>query len=169
MRKGMAIGVIGWAAALVFPATALMAQSNEQITPLAMKTGGWQTTMTGKYTGLPAQVAAAVNPTMTYKNCVKPEDVTGHTWARDVVGKCSTVTVLKSTATDADIEAKDCQVGDGMTAEGRGKFHLVDSEHLTGMLDVTFSGSSPFGGSGPIQMHAEYTSNWIGAACPADM
>jgi hypothetical protein len=165
MRKGMTTGAI----CVAFAAVVLLAQSNEQITPLNMKTGGWQTTMTGKYSGIPPQMAAAMNPTMTYKNCVKPADLSGHTWARDVVGKCSSVTVLKSTSTDADIEASNCQVGGGMTAEGRGTFHLADSEHLTGKLDITFSGNNPFGGNGPLHMHAEYTSQWAAATCPGYM
>ena len=60
-----------------FAATALLAQSQSrkpttdvgcraasaQLTPLNMKTGLWQTTMTGKYSGLPPQMAAAINPT----------------------------------------------------------------------------------------------------------
>lgn len=153
---------------MAFAACVLLAQSGGQITPLNMKTGGWQTTMTAKYTGIPPQMAAGINPTMKYPSCIKPQDLSLHDWAKDVIGKCSSVTVLDSTGTDADIEAKDCQVGDGMTAEGRGKFHLADSEHLTGSLDITFSGPNPMGGNGPIHLHADYTSTWVGATCQND-
>ena len=173
MRKRMTVGVICLAASLVFASTVLLAQSQSgasaQITPLNMKTGLWQTTMTGKYTGLPPQVAAAMNPTSTYKNCVRPKDLAGDAWAKNVVGKCSSVNVLKSTGTDTNVEAKGCSAGNGMTAEGHGKFHLVDSEHLTGTMDVTFSGNTPFSGNGPVHMLADYTSKWVGASCPAEM
>ena len=60
--------------------------------------------------------------------------------------------------TDVDVQATGCDVSNGMTAEGHGKFHMVDSGHLTGSMDVTFSGNTPFGESGPVQMHADYTS-----------
>jgi len=178
---------VGWMvclAALGFAATALLAQSQSgkpttdaakaasaQLTPLSMKTGVWQTTMTGKYSGLPPQMAAAINPTPhAYKSCVKPEQLSKDQWAKGLAGyKCSSMTVLKSTGTDVDVQATGCDVSNGMTAEGHGKFHMVDSGHLTGSMDVTFSGNTPFGDSGSVHMHADYTSNWIGASCPADM
>ena len=172
MREATAVGVICLAASLVFAATVLVAQSqpgkSEQITPLNMTTGLWQTTMTVKYTGLPPQIPAPMNPTHTYKNCVRPKDLASDGWAKDVIGKCSSVTVLKSTGTDTDVEAKGCDAGSGMMAEGHGKFHLADSEHLTGTMDVTFSGSTPFAGNGSVHMDADYTSKWIGATCPVE-
>jgi hypothetical protein len=152
---------------MAFAACVVLAQSGGQIMPLKRKPGGWQTTMTAKYTGIPPQMAAGINPTMKYPNCVRPEDLT-HSWAKDIIGKCSQVTVLNSTGTDADVEAKDCQVGGGTTAEGRGKFHLADSEHLTGSLDITFSGPNPMGGNGPLHLHADYTSSWVSATCHDD-
>jgi uncharacterized protein DUF3617 len=178
---------VGWMvclAALGFAATVLLAQSQSrkpttdaakaasaQLTPLNMKTGVWQTTMTGKYSGLPPQMAAAINPTPhAYKSCVKPEQLSKDQWAKGLAGyKCSSMTVLKSTGTDVDVQATGCDVSNGMTAGGHGKFHMVDSGHLTGSMDVTFSGNTPFGDSGSVHMHADYTSNWIGASCPADM
>lgn len=181
MRKEIAVGVI-CLAALGFAATALLAQSRKpttdaakaasaQLTPLNMKTGLWQTTMTGKYSGLPPQMAAAINPTPhAYKSCVKPEQLSKDQWAKGLAGyKCSSMTVLKSTGSDVDVQATGCDVSNGMTAGGHGKFHMVDSGHLTGSMDVTFSGNTPFGDSGSVHMHADYTSNWIGASCPADM
>ena len=79
------------------------------------------------------------------------------------------MTVLQSTASDIDVVGKDCEVGNGMTAEGHGKFHMADSGHLTGSMEVTFNGGSPLGGNGSVHMLANYTSNWIGATCPADL
>jgi hypothetical protein len=187
MRKTTAVWTVGLAASFVFAATVLLAQQSKRsapnasatrtdatavpppLTPLNMKTGLWQTTMTGKYIGLPPQIASAMNATHTYKSCVKADDLTRNQWAKGLAGlKCSSVTVLSSTGTDTDVQAKGCDVGDRMTADGHGKFHLTDSGHLTGSMDVTFNGNSPFG-SGPLQMHADYTSAWIGASCPADL
>lgn len=169
MNKGITVTGICLTVCLAFAGSVLLAQSrtgkSSQVKPLDMKTGLWQTTMTGKYSGLPPQIAAAVNPTSTYKNCVKPKDLASNAWTKNMLGKCSSVTVLKSTGTDTDVEAKDCAMGNGMTAEGHGKFHLADSGHLTGMMDVTFSGNTPFAGSGPVHLLANYTSKWIGASC----
>lgn len=164
MRKAMAVGVICLAASQVFAGRVLLAQSTPQIIPLNMHTGAWQTTITAKYIGLPPQLAAAMSPTSTYQTCVKPEDLSRETWAKSVVGKCSSVTVLKSTGTDTDVEAKQCDAGNGMTAEGHGTFHLADSSHLSGSMDVTLSGN-PFGGTDPLRVHTNYTSKWIGATC----
>ncbi|HEV2222457.1 MAG TPA: hypothetical protein VGR84_05590, partial [Candidatus Acidoferrales bacterium] len=67
MRK-TTVGRMVCLAALGLAATALLAQSQSrkptteaakaasaQLTPLNMKTGVWQSTMTGKYSGLPPQ------------------------------------------------------------------------------------------------------------------
>jgi hypothetical protein len=188
MGKATAAWTICLAVSFGFAGTVLLAQSQSkksvpnasaihtdataieaQITPLNMKPGLWQTTMTGKYSGLPAQIASAMNPTRTYKDCVKAANLTRDEWAREVLGlNCSSITVLKSTSTDADIQGKGCAVGNGMSAEGRGKFHLAGPGHLTGSMDATFSGNTPFGGNGSVHMHADYTSNWVGATCPTN-
>jgi hypothetical protein len=197
MRKAMVAGMI-CLVSVVLAAMVLLAQSQStkpatdasatntnakalaaQMTPLNMNTGLWQTTLTGKYMGLPpemAQMAAAMGPTMTYKVCVKAEELTRNEWAKELVGlKCSSVTVLSSTTKDVDVQGKGCNAGNGITADGRGTFELQGSNHLTGTMDVTFNGNpfagTPFAGnsSSPVHMHADYTSNWIGATCPADM
>lgn len=176
MRKGLAVGVISLAvpAALVLLAQSSpqqTSQSTPQITPLSLSTGQWQTTLVLSYAGLPPQMEAALNqsPAKTYTNCVKPEDLTSDAWAKGVIGKCSSVTVLNSTGTDTDVEAADCEAGNGMTAAGHGKFHLVDSQHLTGTMDVTFSGGGGLPGNTSLQMHGVYTSKWVAATCPAGM
>ena len=190
MRKATAGWAVCLAASFGLAGTVLLAQSQSktavpnasathtdatairaQITPLNMKTGVWQTALTGKYSGVPPQMAAAINPTMTYKKCVKAKELTRDTWAQEVVGlNCASVTVLKSTGNEAQVQAKGCAVGNGMTADGLGNFQLANSgSSLTGSMDVTFGGATPFGGSGSVHMHADYTSNWIGATCPANM
>lgn len=184
MRKTTVGWMVCLAASFGLAATALLAQSQSgkpttdaakaasaQLTPLNMKTGVWQTTMAGKYTGLPPQIASAITPAPhSYKSCVTPEQLSKNEWAKGLAGyKCSSMTVLKSTGTDVDVQAKGCEAGNGMTADGHGKFHMVDSGHLTGTMDVTFNGNTPFGNNGSVHMHADYTSNWIGASCPANL
>jgi len=132
---------------------------------LNVKTGLWQTTVTAKYTGLPPKMAAAVKPTMTYKGCIKPKDLSTSQWVTGF--KCSSWTVLKSTGTDVEAVGKACEMGNGMTADGHGKFHAQDSEHLTGVIDGDFTGFT--GNGSKVHLHANYTSKWLGATCPADM
>ena len=190
MKKAKAGWTVCLAASIGLAASVLLAQSQSQKpapnvsatrpnvtaleaqnTPQTMQTGLWQTTMTGKYMGLPPQMAAAINPTMTYKSCVEAKALTSHEWAKQLVGfHCSSINVVKSTSTDAVVQATGCNVGNRGTADGIGHFHLAPSGRtLTGSLNVTFSGNNPLGGNGTLQVQASNTSNWIGATCPADV
>jgi len=101
--------------------------------------------------------------------CVKPEDLTNDAWAKGVIGKCSSVTLLNSTGTNTDVGATGCEAGNGLSAGGHGKFHLVDSQHLTGTMDVTLSGGSGSPGNTSLQMQGVYTSKWVSATCSAGM
>jgi Protein of unknown function (DUF3617) len=157
MRKAIAVSGTCLAALLAFAAT-------EKLQPLNAKTGLWQTTQTVKLTGLPPQMAGAINPTVTYKGCVKPEDLSTAAWATEGSRlKCSSWTVLKSTGTEMEVKADGCEMGYGMTARGHGNFNLQDSEHLTGSIDYTVTGNGQ-----ALQGHASYTSKWIGATCSTD-
>jgi hypothetical protein len=178
MKKATAVWTVGLAASFVLAATVLLAQTQSKrsapsappLTPLNMKTGLWQTTMTGKYQGLPPQIASAMNATHTYKSCVTPEQLSKNEWAKGLAGyKCSSMTVVTSTGTEVKVQATGCDVSNGMTAAGGGHFRLSGPEHLTGWMDVTFSGNTPFGNSGSVHMRADYISNWIGATCPANV
>jgi hypothetical protein len=172
----MAVGVIGLAASLAFAATALLAQSKSakppavQLTPLKLRTGLWQTTTQINYTGLPPQMAAAMNTKSTYKTCLKPKDLSPDQWTTRQLSdlKCSSLTVLKSTGTDLEVQGKGCNVGNGVTGEGHGGFQVQDSEHVTGSLDATLTGNTPLG-SGTWHAHSNYTYKWLGATCPANI
>lgn len=157
MRKAIAVGVICLAACLAF------AQAGK-LQPLNVKTGLWETTQTVKLTGLPPQIAAAINPTVTYKSCVKPKDLSTNAWANEGSGlKCSSWNVLKSTGTDMEVQASGCEGGYGMTGGGHGNIHVQDSEHVTGSIDYTVTGNGL-----AVQGHGTHTSKWIGATCPAE-
>jgi hypothetical protein len=163
MRKVLAAGAIGLAASLAFAPTV-------KLQPLKVKTGLWQTTSTVKFTGLPPQMAAGQNSHSDFKSCLKQEDLEPNKWTTAELGglKCSSLTVLKSTGTDIEVEGKGCDVGEGLTAEGRGKFHVVDPEHVTGSLDATWSGNTPYGNLS-VHGHGDYVEKWIGATCPANV
>jgi hypothetical protein len=160
MRKAIAVAVIGLAASLASAATV-------KLQPLNVKPGLWQDTVATKYTGLPPQMAAALNSKLTFKTCLKGS-LDANAWAADLARvKCSSLTVLKSTGTDLEVQGKGCDAGNGITANGLVKFHVLDSEHVAGTADATASGNTPFGGSGSL--HADYSDKWLGATCPADM
>ncbi len=163
MRKAIALGVIGLAASLALSATETLKPLNAK--PLNLETGLWQTTTTAKYTGLPPQMAAAANRTITVKGCITPKDLSTNEWVTGF--KCSSWTVLKSTGIAMEAEGKACDVGNGMTAAGHGEFHALDSKHLTGAIDADFTGFT--GNGSPVHLHADYTSNWLGATCTGDV
>ena len=157
MRNAIVVGGTCLVALLAFAAT-------EKLQPLNAKTGLWQTTLTVKYTGLPPQMAEGMKPAMTYKSCVKPNDVkdlTSNPWMSGL--KCSSWSVLKSAGTDLEVQGNACDMGHGLIASGHGNLHLQDSEHLTEVIDYTLTGSGL-----AVQGHAISTSKWIGATCPAE-
>lgn len=158
MSKTIAIAVICLATALVL--TAMV-----KLQPLKVKPGLWQDTVTTKYTGIPPQMAAMLNSQHTFKTCLSSEGLDANEWAQDLARiKCSSLTVLKSTGTDLEVQGKGCDAGNGVTADGHVKFHALDSEHVTGTVDATAS-NTPFGGS--ASLHADYTDIWLGTTCPA--
>jgi hypothetical protein len=167
MRKVIAVVVVGLAATFAFAGATVKTQ------PLNAKPGLWQTTRTPKYTGLPpqmAQMTATMFPPIKFKSCLKPKDLknlSGNAVATWLGVKCSSVTVLKSTSTDLDVQGKGCSMGDqGINTDGLAKIHVLDSEHEEGTIDAVITGLP---GSGPVHLHATDTSRWIGATCPADM
>ena len=111
MKKTLVVGLIGLSAGPVFAAA-------DKVQPLDAKPGLWQTTMTPKN-----------GATMTYKNCLKAEDLASGKWANNF--KCSTWRVLNCTGTDIEVEGRGCNMGHGMTADLHMKFHFPDSQHGT--------------------------------------
>ncbi len=158
MKRTIAVAVacLGTAAALL-PAA--------DFHPLKVKTGLWQMTQTSTWTGLPQQWAAVIKngKTINYKSCVKAKDLTTNPWTDGDDSKC-VWKVLKSDGTDMEVTATSCELGKelGMTTEGTGKIHVVDSENGTGTMDMTISGNGQ-----TIKGHSAYTGKWIDASCPA--
>ena len=131
--------------------------------PLNVKTGLWQITETVAWTGLPPQLAGAMDGRATkYESCVKAKNLSSNPWAEGSGDKC-TWTALNSNGTDMGVQGKSCQFGKeyGMTADVEGKIHVIDSQDGTGSFDITLTGNGQ-----TMKGHATYTGKWIGASCP---
>jgi len=159
MKKAIAAALLCLAASLAYSAAGNMQ-------PLNVKTGLWQMTETVTWTGLPPQMASAMNNgrTIKYKSCVKTKDLSSNPWADGSGEKCAW-TVLNSTGTDMEVRGTSCNLGKdyGMTAEVHGKVHVLDSENGTGSFAVTLTGNGQ-----TMNGDASYTGKWIGASCPTN-
>ena len=130
--------------------------------PLNVKTGLWQMTETITWTGLPPQLAAAMNGhAINYKSCVKQENLSSNPWAEGSHDNCHW-NAVSSNGTDMQVKGDACQMGNGMTAQVQGSIHVVDSQDGTGSFDVTVTGNGQ-----SMHGHASYTGKWLGATCPA--
>lgn len=132
--------------AVVLSASVLSAE----LTPLSVKTGLWEVTMTSTVMGTP-------HP-RTYKSCLKKEDLNKYPFG-DTEHKC-TYTVVKSTG--ATMEAH----GTCTPPDGRVDFDLkldvVDAENIKGTGKMTISAAG-------TTMDGAYagSAKWMGATCPA--
>jgi Protein of unknown function (DUF3617) len=160
MKQAIAAAMLGLAASLAYPATVT-------VKPLNVKTGLWQMTQTVTWTGLPPQLAPAMNSGQStkYKSCLKTEDLNTNPWADQSGVKC-VWTVLNSTGTDMEVRGTSCDLGKdfGMTSEVHGKIHAVNSETGTGSFAITLTGNGQTANG-----HASYTGKWVSASCPANM
>lgn len=180
MRKMILLGAVLSSAMVLL---VLVAGGN--VNPLNLKTGLWQTTMTSTVSGAPpmtpdmqaklaqlspeqrAQLEAVIKSqyggtprTMTWKSCVKKEDL--NKWPfDDPKNKCK-YTVHSSTGSTMDVS------GTCTTNEYNVEFklHLVvsDPEHASGTGQQTLS-------QGGQSMTGKYSgsSKWLGATCPAHL
>lgn len=158
MRKSLALAII--------PAASVAIAAMVKLQPLHVKPGLWRDTVATKYSGVPPQVAAALNHEVTFDTCLESKGLDADAWTQDLARiKCSSLTVVKSTGTDLEVQGKGCDAGNGITADGRVAFHASDSEHVTGSVDAIAS-NTPFGSNASV--HADYNDQWVGATCPAD-
>jgi hypothetical protein len=168
-------------AAVCLWATVLMAGG--KITPLNVKTGLWQNTVTTTVTGglgMPPEVIARLTPeqraryeaamknhangtprTRTTKSCLTRKKLSEDPFAdqnRENM-KCKE-TVIKSTGSDLEVREQ-CAEG---TSNGdvHMKFHAIDSEHVVGNGETTAT-------MGGRTMHSTMKMDfkWVGASCPA--
>lgn len=162
-------------------ASTLFAQ--EKVTPLNVKTGYWEstvTTATSGSLGIPPEVLAQMTPeqraraeammkkresegqrshSTTTKHCVTEKDLQTNPFVQKPDEKMKCVPhVIRSTGHDMEVR-ETCTEGTSKS-DMHLTFHAADSEHVTGKGDVTAT-------VGAHTMHSEtsMTMKWLGA-CP---
>lgn len=140
-------------AACVVAATTLLAQMT--ITPMNLKPGYWQNTIT-------TTAAGKAPRTRTVKFCVTQKDLNSNPFGKTEQGDGMTCQdrVIRSTATDLEMEVT-C-TGGTSGSDIHTTAHLTDSEHVTGHNEMTVKMNGR-----TIQSSAKSEETWIGATCPA--
>jgi hypothetical protein len=154
--------------------------------PLHVKLGLWQSTVNNQLGGglppdmqarlaaMPPEQRARIEAMMqkqfngmpqsnTFKSCLTKEDLNKSApWGSGT--KCNW-TVITSTSSDLEVKGTGCDAGknQGMDSEFHIKIHVVDSEHVKATFDGTMTGNGH-----TMTMNGNYTSEWVGATCPAD-
>jgi hypothetical protein len=124
------------------------------LTPLSIKPGVWQVTMTSIINGMPPH-------TSSYTSCVVADNLTKYPFT-DPKSNCnwtvvsSTSSTMQATGTCAPQNMGPMQFAVQLTA--------VDAEHVEGTGQLT--ANTP---NGPLSGKYSGTGTWIGAQCPAYM
>jgi len=147
-------------------------------TPLNVKTGEWESTMTSDTSGqlpVPQEMIDKMTPeqrakmeammkargmqgprsTMT-KSCVKQEDLDkpfGHE------NKSCKQTIVSSSATKQEIHME-CDMGAGGKQVGTLKFEAVDSSTVKGSMQMTASN-----GARTMNANSTFSAKWLGPVC----
>jgi hypothetical protein len=159
---------------LLLPAAAWAADYN----PMDVKTGQWETTVTGQMTGVPAippealarmtpeqraKIASAMGglgaKPMVSTNCRTKEKL-AQAWSTGQQSmKSCTTTLVTSTSSKQEVHVE-CDRG-GAKTSGTIKVEAVDSEHIRGSFQMTAAPQ----GDHQINMNYSFTEKWIGPAC----
>ena len=148
-------------------------------TPLDIKPGQWETTVTTSRSGAPplppevlaripaeqrAQMeermkarAAAGPQTHVTKTCITKEDLAKSFGAFNSNPNCKN-TLLSSTPKSADFKVE-CNI-QGMVTTGTGHVEAPDSEHTTGKTKMTMAA-----GGQTSTSEITFSSKWLGAVC----
>jgi len=160
--------------AALFCAVTLAAQ-----TPLNVKTGEWESTMTNETSGqLPipqemldkmppeqrAKMEAAMKArgmqgprTTSHKNCVKKEDL-DKPFGKENENKACKQTILTSSATKQEIHME-CEMGGGKQV-GTLTLEALDSSNVKGTMQMTASS-----GGRSMNVNSTFSAKWLGPAC----
>jgi hypothetical protein len=146
--------------------------------PLDVKTGQWETTVSGQTTGMPpipdsvlnqltpeqrAKMQAAIQAnsgakSTVSKHCMTQQDLQKGFNLQDEANKACSRVAVTSTSSKEEIRM-DCTAG-GAKTTGVVKLEAVDSEHVRGSMQMT---SSNDGRS--MNMNFTFASKWVGPAC----
>lgn len=146
--------------------------------PMDVKTGQWETTVTGQMTGMPAIPPEALAQ-MTPEQRAKFESAMGARGAKPIVStSCKTKEKLAQAWDTGQTAMKSCTVTvtssssskqeahlecnrDGAKSSGTVKVEAVDSEHIRGSFQMTAASD----GNHAMNLNYTFTSKWLGAAC----
>jgi hypothetical protein len=160
-------------AATLFCAAACVAQN----TPLSVKTGEWESTMTSETSGqlpIPQEMIDKMTPeqrakmeammkargmqgprTTVTKSCVKQEDL-DKPFGRE--NKSCKQSIVTSSATQQEIHME-CDMGGGKQV-GTLKFEAVDSSTVKGSMQMTASNAGR-----TMNINSTFSAKWLGPAC----
>jgi hypothetical protein len=166
---------------MLFCSTLCSAVWAADIRPLDVKTGQWETTVSGQTTGMPpipdevlnrltpeqrAKMQAAMQANSgskanVSKHCMTPKDLEKGFNAADQAAAANSCSRLVVTSTGSKQEIRmECTSGE-MKTSGSIKVEAVDSEHVKGMIQMTSSGNDGH----TMNMNYTFASKWVGAAC----
>ncbi len=155
-------------------------QSGSGITPLNVKLGLWETTVTTTMSGMPAipdsalaqmppeqrakiqqMIEAQNGKPMTTKSCLTKDKLQNSNPFQKAPQGC-TYTVLSSTASKMEVKME-C-VRNGMTVSSNIMVTASDSENVKGTVHMN-TDSSNGSAANSMKMDATFTSKWAGASC----
>ena len=162
-------------AAALFCATAWAADP----TPLNVKTGQWEATITSETAGqlpIPQEMLDKMSPeqrakmeammkargaqgarTNTYKNCLKKEDL-DKPFGNDEQRKSCKQTFVTSSASRQEIHME-CEMGGGKQT-GTLKLEALDSGNVKGSMQMVASN-----GGRSMTINSSFSSKWLGPVC----
>jgi len=162
-------------AAALFCATAWAADP----TPLNVKTGEWETTLTTETAGqlpIPQEMLDKLTPeqrakmeaamkarnaqgahTNAHKSCVKKEDL-DKPFGNDETRKSCKQTIVTSSATRQEIHM-DCEIGGGKQS-GTLKVEALDSGNVKGSMQMVASN-----GGRSMNVNSSFSAKWLGPVC----
>lgn len=166
---------------VLFP---LAMQSDMKITPLDVKVGLWETTVTSTMTGLPAMPSipdsalaqmppeqrAKIEEMIKERTGGKPT-TTRSCLTKDKLEKTNpfengpkmcTYTIVSSTSSKLEMKTE-CTQND-MKMTGDIVVEAVDSENVKGSVHMNSTGGKT-ASSGAMNISSTFTSKWLGAAC----
>jgi len=162
-------------AAALFCATAWAAD----ITPMNVKTGQWESTMTSETSGqlpIPQEMLDKMSPEQrakmeaamkargaqgsranTYKSCLKKEDLE-KPFSNDETRKSCKQTIVTSSPTHQEIHME-CEIGGGKQS-GTFKVDAVDSGNVKGTMQMVASN-----GGRSMNVNSTFSAKWLGPVC----
>jgi hypothetical protein len=156
--------------------TPLLCRAADELTPLDVKTGLWESTVVSHMSGIPgmsddmlakmppeqrARIEAAIKGASgprTFKSCVTPESIRKSMAFGDSSNSSCKRTLIHSTATSAEYHI-----------ECTGKMNMVGDGHVEVVGQDSVKGEtvmkSTVGGGHPSTSNITFTAHWVGSDC----